>query len=394
MDWTSGASDEAQFDLAAIGTRVRAARERLGLNQGVVAGEARMSQPTYSRLEKGTASPKVLTGELLSALSRVLGRPMTYFLMGSPVRDRVRLAARGDDGGDVAPRAERILELLEIDDDLDDLQLTGERPAPEERPWRIFAEQAQSDTRRPAKAQGTELAELLREELALDAGPLEDLSEVVEGRLGIDLAVLSLGSGLSAVAAFDDVRQVALAGVSVAEPYARQRFSLAHEVAHVLFGDEHSDVVQRSPVEQRADKFAQALLVPPAGIRAWLERRGLSQDERLDYPLACQLAEDFGISPTTAWIALSDLHLAPAASASSARMAAIETGHLTEHPQREKAARVERIPRRIEARVLAALRSGHLNPESAAAALGQDPAALRPDDGSANRHASGTPALR
>ena len=94
------------------------------------------------------ASPKVLTGELLSALSRVLGRPMTYFLVGSPVRDRVRLAARGDDGGDVASRVERILELLEIDDDLDDLQLTGERPAPGEPPWRIFAEHAQSDTRR------------------------------------------------------------------------------------------------------------------------------------------------------------------------------------------------------------------------------------------------------
>lgn len=379
MDWYSETS-EPQLDQVAIGVRVRAARERLGVKQQPFSATVGLSQSSLSRLETGQLPPESFTSEVLSRLAGALGRSMNYLLAGSPVRDRVRLAARGDDGEDIASRCERLLDLLEVDADLDELDLIdGGAPAATP-PWVTFAQAELESARSPSKEHGAEFAARVRDELGLGSGPLVDLNEVVEEKLGIDLAVVRLGAGLSGAAAFDDVRHVVIAGVNVDEPYERQRYSLAHEVAHVLFGDEHSETARRSPAEMRADKFAQTLLIPAGGIRAWIADQGLSQAEApFDYTSACRLAETFGVSPMVVWIALDDLNLRPAEEAPTAKQAAITTGHLTEHIQRKQAARVERVPRRIEARVLAALRRGYLNEVAAAAALGQDPSELLPD---------------
>ncbi|WP_311208472.1 MULTISPECIES: XRE family transcriptional regulator [unclassified Aeromicrobium] len=378
MDWFQETTEEeSPFDRVAIGQRVRAERTRLGFKQVPFAESVGMSQASYSRLENGQLPLAAITSEVLSSLSYALGKTMGYLLEGSPVRDRVRLAARGDDGGDVASRADRVLSLLEVDDDLDDAGLAS---VPVEQAWTDVAHSALTSGR-ASKAQGVNLALHLRNELGLGSDPLPGLHDVVEERLGIDLAVVPLTGGLSAVAAFDDERHVVVAGVNISEPYARQRFSLAHEVAHILFGDSHSETADRDIYEMRADKFAQTLLIPGDGIKNWIAAAGLPTGRGpLDYTAACLLAEAYGVSPKTAWIALGDLGLKPTADAPTARAAAIETSHLTEHIQREKAAKVERIPARIEARVLAALRAGLINAAAAAAALGQDPSDLRPDE--------------
>jgi hypothetical protein len=177
--------------------------------------------------------------------------------------------------------------------------------------------------------------------------------------LGLDLAVLRMGSGLSAIAAFDDARTVALLGVNVDEPFVRQRFSLAHGLAHVLFDDGHpydetDSGERRPPAEVRADKFAQTFLLPAEGIEQWVVRRGCQDGARLSFDDGCRLADDYLVSPQTAWVALGDLRRAPEQPAPSARDAAIVAGRLASFGQREAAAKVQRIPHRVEERVLGA----------------------------------------
>jgi transcriptional regulator with XRE-family HTH domain len=379
MFWNEPSTGEV-FDAQGFGQRVRHARERAHLNQTVVADLLGMSQPTYSRLEQGRLEPSRVTAMLLDELSRLLGRPMRYFLSGSPVRDRVRLAARRTDEDDVRERAARVFELLEADADLDDL----DAPVPEttgQPRWVQLAEELGDVTGdRPSKAQGRQMAERLRQALGLGDGPISDLPAMLENQLDVDLAVMELGSGLSAVAAFDDARDIALLGVSVSDPYVRQRFGLAHELAHLLFGDGHTYEKpfgeSRSPMEMRADKFAQELLIPGLGVRNWLGAHGYGDRQRVGFDDACRLADDFAVSPTTAWIAMADLRIEPKQPAPSARDAAVVSGHLARHRARESSARLQRVPQRMETRFLAAFRAGHLSAGLTAQLLAQDPAEL------------------
>ncbi len=113
---------ETSFDAKAFGERLRLARtQRSGLNQTQMARALGMSQPTYSRMENGQVETARITSTLLDQLQQLLGRTMSWFLLGSPVRDRVRLAARRTDEAEVRDRAERVLDLLEVDAELDDL---------------------------------------------------------------------------------------------------------------------------------------------------------------------------------------------------------------------------------------------------------------------------------
>lgn len=373
MGWMP-AAEEPSFDAVGFGRRVRAARELANKSQGSVARVFGMSQPTYSRLEAGQVNPERVTATALDELSVLLGRSMNYFLQGSPVRDRVRIAARQKDEQDVRERIEPVLELLDADADLD--LLDRERTAGSNPAWLRLREQFRADSGRASKARAVAAAEQVRVLLGLDSGPIEDLASLLEERLGLDLAVLDLGEDVSGVVAFDDERNVALVSVNCEQPYACQRFTMAHELAHVLFGDGHAyredGPGSRSPAEQRADKFAQALLLPAAAIRARLTRCGYEAGQRMSFDDACRLASEYGVSPRAAWIALADLHVAPERTPPTALDAAVVAGHLARYRLRESAAHLRRVPQRMEARILAAFRAGHLSAHVAAGLLGQD----------------------
>ena len=242
---------ETSFDAKAFGERLRLARtQRSGLNQTQMARALGMSQPTYSRMENGQVEAARITSTLLDQLQQLLGRTMSWFLLGSPVRDRVRLAARRTDEAEVRDRAERVLDLLEVDAELDDLAVltaldesdldesvlahAAAAPASQAQRWMDLQEPAPAHA---SRRQGVELAERMRRALGLPVGPIEDLPALLEQGLGVDVAVLALGEGLSAVVAVDEVRCCAVLTVNVRESYARQRFSFAHELAHLLYGE-------------------------------------------------------------------------------------------------------------------------------------------------------------
>jgi Zn-dependent peptidase ImmA (M78 family) len=293
-----------------------------------------------------------------------------------------------------------VLDLMEADADLDTISATelggpegwalSEDPA-----WRSMADDlARTIPGHASQARGVELARALRVRLKLGSEPIPELAALLEERLSLEVAVLPLKPGLSAVAAFDDERRLAVVAVDVNEPYARQRFSQAHELGHVLAGDAHTEssaTGQRTDAERQADRFAQEFLLPKQGIERWASQRGYAPGERLSFEAACVLAGAYGVSPQTTWIALEAVGLRPQEEPPTARDAAIAAGHWTRYRQEEVASRVPRIPSRIEGRVLAAFRSGRLTTGRAAAILSQDTRALSGE--TVSRHSSGSDAV-
>ncbi|KUG53399.1 hypothetical protein AVL62_00950 [Serinicoccus chungangensis] len=100
-------------------------------------------------------------------------------------------------------------------------------------------------------------------------GALHDLPGVIEEVFGFDVCRTDLGDGFDGLAvATRDARMIL---VSVTPNAYRQRFTIAHELAHLLVEDSQElhldeDVygarTKREPSEIRANAFAAALLMP------------------------------------------------------------------------------------------------------------------------------------
>src|ERR1035437_4735126 len=111
-------------------------------------------------------------------------------------------------------------------------------------------------------------------------------------------------AGVSGVFATDPVRARSLVLVDSNDVADRQRFTLARELGHLLFGDRaHVDTVEgrRQALEVRCDEFARNLLIPVAGVAAWLTRAvGKAECSRVDERTIALLARPFGVTPHAA----------------------------------------------------------------------------------------------
>jgi Zn-dependent peptidase ImmA (M78 family) len=121
-----------------------------------------------------------------------------------------------------------------------------------------------------------------------------DLVTLIEEVFGVDVAVVELGTGLDGLAASSE--QVKLIVLAASHVPARQRFTLAHELGHLLAGDDQDvhldrDVYDKAqskdPSEIRANAFASAFLMPEDVLSAALGSTGLT--EHAFAALACDL---------------------------------------------------------------------------------------------------------
>lgn len=154
-----------------------------------------------------------------------------------------------------------------------------------------------------AESEGKGAAERFRRDHRLGVQPFGDLVAVIEQATGIDVAVLSAGPDEHGLTVRDPSRNAVFIGVATTRHPMRQRSTLAHELAHVLFEDWASprpgQWSDRSPEEMRADAFARHLLLPLGGLR-----RSIGTDELVGLSALSTVVQRFLVSPAIAAIAL------------------------------------------------------------------------------------------
>jgi len=205
---------------------------------------------------------------------------------------------------------------------------------------------------------------------ALNTGnaPIADLVESVEHLTGVDVGTTPLPSGVPGICATDPERATSVVLVNSNDVAERQRFTLAHELGHLLFGDgTHVDEIDgdRSPQEILCDEFARHLLIPQDGVRAWL--KGVTRtvgEARVDERVMALLARHFGVSPDAARIQLDRMGLLPSelqiVGLPSGRRWAYRYGWGPQFDSDQAAAGQSRAPRRILDRAIGAYREGKL----------------------------------
>jgi Zn-dependent peptidase ImmA (M78 family)/transcriptional regulator with XRE-family HTH domain len=118
------------------------------------------------------------------------------------------------------------------------------------------------------------------------ASPLRELNwagliRSIEDAFSIHVAVERLPEGIDGMSFADgDLR---LMVVTRTDRTGRQRFTLAHELGHILFGDSGKNVIEeqlfstKSPAESRADAFAASFLMPRTEIEDVLGARAVGE---------------------------------------------------------------------------------------------------------------------
>lgn len=160
--------------------------------------------------------------------------------------------------------------------------------------------------------EAAESAATFRRKHGLGVQPLGDLIVIIERSTAADVAVINADSEQHGMLAHDPGTGATFIAVAATQHPMRQRSSLAHELAHLLFDDrshsQNETWAARSQEEIRADNFARHLLVPRDGVLQHLkgaETIGLDQ--------LSDVVQWFGASPSICAIALHDAKLIDAA---------------------------------------------------------------------------------
>lgn len=144
--------------------------------------------------------------------------------------------------------------------------------------------------------------------------------KLIAEKLGVDVVPYELGDGVSGLLAIQEGKGTI--GFNQTEPEVRQRYTIAHEIGHFdlhreksdLFVDKQliyrsiasGDTPEKLQMEQEANFFASALLMPTNLLRKEVEKANLdlASDESIR-----ALANKFQVSTTAMAIRISSLGL-------------------------------------------------------------------------------------
>lgn len=210
-----------------------------------------------------------------------------------------------------------------------------------------------------------------------------DLPSLIEDVFGADVAVVELDEGFDGLAACSAETKLVVLGTSTV-PW-RQRYTLAHELAHLLAADDQGvhldkDIYDRAQAkdssEVRANNFAAAFLMPEQVLRAAVGTTGLTQ--KTFAALACELK----VSPSALAIRLSQLRLIDAGTcdrfkAITGAKAAAMAGHGDEFAQWVAKANTLRLPGLLIRDSYSAYESGAITLRPYASLLGIETEELR-----------------
>jgi Zn-dependent peptidase ImmA (M78 family)/transcriptional regulator with XRE-family HTH domain len=283
-----------------LGRRIADARRGHGLTQGELAERVGLTQTVVSRIETGSRAVGSLE---LAELAEALGVSVLDLLRPGE-RPLLAIAARLGhfrDPGAVDRALKRAATLIGLDELLD--SVLGATPAGPARP-RLVGPGGGA-----AVDQGRRLAAQVRRALGLGDGPIIRLPELLEERFRLDVDFSPLPEAVDGLCVAVSDRTLILVGSS--KPSSRQRFTLAHELAHDLVDDQDPLYVDergargRSVAEMRANAFAAHLLMPEPGVRAAID--GVADHAER----AVRVALSFGTSVSAAAYQLGNLGLLP-----------------------------------------------------------------------------------
>ncbi len=262
-----------------IGDRIKQARRAAGLSLRALAEQAGVSAMAISKYENHKATP---SSKVLLALGRVLRVRVEYFFRQAKValeeveyRKYTHLPKRvlAQIKGDVIEQVERFLEL-------EDYLPT--------RPIEIFRAPGDLPQHIDNYAEIEEVARKVREAWQLGLNPIPELTDTLEERgILVFQSEAIHGDRFDGLAATVDGIPVVVVGAGW--PGDRQRFTLAHELGHLMLKGRLSTELGE---EQAANRFAGAFLVPASEVRKELGKRRT----RLEVRELCVLKKAYGLS--------------------------------------------------------------------------------------------------
>lgn len=282
-----------------IGERIKQGRLMAGLTLRELAADAGVSAQAISKYERNLDVPG---SKVLIQLARALEvhvefflRPKSFSKIEPKFRKRQSLSVKGKDAllAHVSDWLERYMEIEDILSE-DEAGLMFEYPPGFPKEVMTFNEIEKA-------------AEDLRRSWDLGVGPIENLTDLLEAK-GLKVGSMDADGKFDACTfqAENDVSVTAI--VTRADmPGDRQRFSIAHELGHLMLRPKGLDD------EKAAHRFAAAFLVPEAAVK--YELRGKRIDICL-YELHL-LKHKYGLS-MQAWIYRArDLGIIPQAKANA-----------------------------------------------------------------------------
>lgn len=213
--------------------------------------------------------------------------------------------------------------------------------------------------------------------------PVDDLPRAIEDVFGVDVAIEELGRGFDGLAASTDCMKLIL--VDATPIAARQRFTMAHELGHLLSDDDqgiHQDenifsaASKKGQGEVRANAFAAAFLMPEGKVRALVREHGATASG------LSGVAQALNVSPMALAYRLENLRIIDAGLRSelmgtTSKAAAVQSGRATEFTAASSASMQRRPPGLLLADAFAAYEAGHTTLRVFAEILGVDTQTLR-----------------
>ena len=281
--------------------RLKQLREMRGLSMKALGEAIGVSANMVKKYEHGQSMP---SGQTLARLANALDvtleqlfRPFVYTFEGARFRKRANLSAKAFRRiqGELADQIERWMMLRTW--------------WPGEFPLAPFAEVGGLPERIDSLEDIEQVADTVRRAWALGTNPIPDLTDTLEMQ-----GILVVQTRMDADGRFDGLQAWAddypVVAVSALWPGDRQRFTLAHELGHLLL-DTRLDGVD---MEQTANRFAGAFLLPRDELvrhlgekRAHIEPRELYLLKRefgLSMAAVAYRAKDTGIIDQTAFARL------------------------------------------------------------------------------------------
>lgn len=222
-------------------------------------------------------------------------------------------------------------------------------------------------------------ADKFRHDHQLGIQPLGDLVALIEQTTGHEVAVLDAEPDEHGLTMYDPARHRAFIGVARTPHPMRQRSTLAHELAHLIFDDQPDQLSERSPEERRADAFARHLLIPVEGVRGVLQEGSHDEEAALS-----DVVQRFLVSPAIAAIAMRDAGfidpaLATAWRSMGTRYLATRFGWSDFYATLQDDSRRLRAPQGLVSRAVAGYEAGVVSAEAIATLRGVPVETVRED---------------